>query len=119
MTIVVVEQAVVTEHGGAYFLGGSPPDIPSGGRWTIRVAKATPFKGFLIWAEHDPSGAVVPTESAEDGMSFVASKDHRNTLAQARDRAGQLATVLRGTAEEFNWRREASRLDTRILTPID
>lgn len=78
----------------------------NGGKWTIRIAPADPFAGFLVWAEHDTSGAVVPCEATDDGWG--PSKDHRKTLAQARDRAGQLATVLRGTMETFDWRKEAT-----------
>lgn len=42
------------------------------------------------------------------GGGWGPSKDHRKTLAQARDRAGQLATVLRGTKDTFDWRKEAT-----------
>lgn len=102
------EHATVTEAGCTGNIDGKTW-LRNGCTWTVRIVPAKPFSGFYVWAECHESGAVVPTESAEDGMSFVPSKDHRKTLAQARDRAGQLANILRGGIIRFDWRKEATR----------
>jgi hypothetical protein len=104
--MTLVEQATVEELGETYDI--QMRSYPrNGGHWTIRVATADPYDGFYVWAEHAETGAVVPCE-AVDGGGWGPSKDHRKTLAQARDRAGQLATVLRGTKDTFDWRKEAT-----------
>lgn len=102
----LVESRTVPEVcGGIFFSGpvaGTPG--PGSGNWTIHIERYPfPQKGFGVWAVHDPTGAVVPTEADDDG-GWKGSKYIVKTLAQARDKAGGLATTLRGTMETYDWR---------------
>lgn len=69
---------------------------PGNGNWTVSIEEYPwPLGGFGVWAVHDQTGAVVPA----DGSRRTA-----RALGKARVIAGQLATVLRGTMYQYDWK---------------
>ncbi len=102
MTSKLIEQATVSVVWTGMTIGGhlscGRPGAPDDGSWTIKIEKYEEQGwGFGVWAELDVVPAVVPA----DGSRYICK-----TLGQARDRAGRLATVLRGSRHEFDWRKE-------------
>ncbi len=86
------EQRTVPELATGVLLGGMKDCGPGKGNWTISIyERQWPQKGFEIQAKHDETGAAVSGREA-------------TTLGWARKNASQLATVLRGTMHEYNWK---------------